>query len=196
MNNKSIIILAGVFFLMVNTSYFWFKLPGMWDLAITLILFAGFILLAGAFFRQLWLAYGSGFKSKARNLRTTILFFVLASSIAFPFGIIDFANLDGEPLLIAERVNSSDCKVVIKLKENDLFLEEDYCLGVERGGGTYIMDGDTIRFSFEGESLGEYNRAKAFIQPSQNPKKNDKLIYLRDKKGLLPITMEIVTNEL
>jgi len=149
--DKILTIATIVFFLIINTSYFWVEIIGFFAFMILyyLLKFIYFVLLI-IFILQLNFAIKEKFKNKFRIFNMALLAIVLILTLLFPFGIINFGNLknndDSEYVLIIHSVGGGNCNSTIKFKEDLTFIKRDVCFGVEKTKGTYQISNDTIYF--------------------------------------------------
>lgn len=148
MKNKGLLITAIIFFLIVNTLYFWKGKLGIWAFPTFAVLALVFIVLTVLLFRQIYLLIKERFTNKSRLFSAGILFSVLALVLYKPMGIIDFDSLEGEDVLVAQREGAANCMTTFKLKDNLTFKERSVCFGLEEQTGTYHLSNDTIYFSY------------------------------------------------
>ena len=137
MRNKGIIITTLVFFLLVNTTYFWEGKLGLIAFPVFLIFVIVYIGLVVGFLRQLYFAIREKFKNKQRLVILTILVTVITLTFFRPHGFIDFDKLQGADLLVASREGGGNCTTTLKLKESNRFIERSVCFGVKEIKGTY-----------------------------------------------------------
>ena len=89
--------------LIVNTSYFWENLPGLFDMAILFSILIGFIILIIVFVNQLIKGINEKFKNRIRILNLLISLTVLILTYLHPFGFIKFEEVfDGENIFFAQ----------------------------------------------------------------------------------------------
>ena len=156
MRNKGLIITTLIFFLLVNTIYFWEGKLGLIAFPAFLILFVVYIGLVVGFIRQLYFAIREKFKDKQRLIILTILTIVITLTFFKPQGFIDFDRLQGADILVASAEGGGNCTTTLKLKENYRFIERIICFGVTETKGTYRVQNDTIYF--ENVKLGLYEK--------------------------------------
>lgn len=155
MNSNFLLFIALFLLIIVNCTWFWSQT----NPTIGLLIFMGEILL----FLALCLAnlYNilkimiERFRDKSRIIRTAILSVILLLVLLFPNGMIDFSRLEGKDLIIASREGAANCMTRLKLKENQRFMEEVNCFGLEIRRGTYTITGDTIRFMYDQQSKSD-----------------------------------------
>ena len=148
--DKILTITTIVFFLIINTSYFWVdKIGVLGFLVVFPLIFIYFVLVAVLIF-QIYFAIKEKFKQKFRFFNIGILAMVLILTFLFPTGIINFENLknkdENEYVLIIQSVGGGNCSSTIKFKEDLTFVKKDVCFGIEKTEGTYKISNDTIYF--------------------------------------------------
>jgi len=143
---KRLIILSSVFFLVVQTSWFWELWLGFLSVLLFPVLIIVFMTLAGLFISHLVMLIKERFRNRQRLIVAAVLFVVTGTTFLRPQGIIDFDRLAGKNLLIAEREGAANCKTVLKLKDNNTFVERSFCFNATEVKGTYTVKGDTILF--------------------------------------------------
>jgi len=197
--NKRLIITTIIFFLLVNTAYYWegklglFAFPAFTLLA---IVYAG---LAIVLFRQIYFLIKEKFSVRQRLFRAGLLTIVLALVFYKPFGLIDFDKLEGADLLIAEREGSANCRTTFKLKVNNKFTEKTICFGITEIKGDYKLENDTIFFENVVAGRGENEVCKfAVIRPSIFNKdgKHFDLIRFKDLNDTTGYELWITKNDL
>ena len=92
-----------IFFLLVNTSYYWEGKLGVFAMLSSILLAGAFIFLTIALLTQIAFAIREKFTNKKRLLLITVTLIILPLTYLYPNGIINFDRLEGENLLIAER---------------------------------------------------------------------------------------------
>jgi hypothetical protein len=148
MKSKKVIIFSIVFFLLVNTSYFIEKLPGLWDLLVALLIIVGFFALSIILIGQLVRLFKEKGLDKSRVASTLILIVTLTLTWLFPTGIINYEDLRGEDLFVASREGVANCQTGLKVKKNNSFIHSSLCFGVDKWEGTTKMIGDTVKFTY------------------------------------------------
>ncbi len=144
--NKILITITIIFFLVVNTSYYWKSNLGFITLPISLILFLIYFVLCIVTIRYLYFAFNERFKNKERMFSIGLLLIVLTLTFIKPFGIIDFEKFESKTILIAEREGVAGCSMTLKLKENKKFTAKSVCFGMTETIGSYEIKNDTIYF--------------------------------------------------
>ena len=146
MKNKGLFITTLIFFLAINTTYYWEGKLGLFAIPTFLILVVVYIGLAIALVRQIYLAVKEKLTNKPRLLTIGLLTIILALTFFKPFGLIDFDKLEGGDVLIAEREGAANCMTTLKLKDDFTFRERNVCFGVTEIKGSYHLQDDTIYF--------------------------------------------------
>lgn len=199
MKSKKLLIAPIVFFLLVNTSYYWEGKFGLFSQLTLLLLFFSFFILVVLLIRHLILTFYEGFKDKNRLILVVVMAIVLVLTLYKPSGLIDFEGFDGEDLLIAQYEGVANCTVTIKLKENFKFRERLVCFGVSVVEGKYYLQNDTL-------FLNEYNLFSyndklykyAVFRPSAHhfDSKYTTLMVYRNFKDTLGVRMSVFKNKL
>src|SRR5262245_33920223 len=137
MRRKALLLTTIIFFLLVNTTYFWEGKLGMlaFPAFLLLVMVYGILLIALAW--QLFQAGKEKFSDRSRLLIIVSLTAVLALTYFMPAGLIDFDILEGEDLLVAEREGTANCMTTFRFKEHLTFRERTVCFGVDEVKGTY-----------------------------------------------------------
>ncbi|MGX7686025.1 hypothetical protein ACWA1C_02575 [Flectobacillus roseus] len=154
MKNKGLIITTIIFFLTVNTTYYWEGKLGLFAFPAFLILVVIYLGLGLALIRQIYFAVKEKFADKTRLINIGLLTIVLTPTFLKPFGLIDFDKIEGDNILIAEREGAANCMTTLKLKDNFTFSERSVCFGVTEIKGNYHLQNDTIYF--DNVSLGRH----------------------------------------
>lgn len=168
MKNKGLLITTIIFFLIVNTTYYWEGKLGLFAFPAFLILVIIFLGLGVALIRQIYFLVKEKFADKKRLINIGLLILVLTLTFLNPFGLIDFDKLEGDNILIAEREGAANCMTTLKLKDNFTFSERSVCFGVTETKGNYHLQNDTIYF--DNVSLGRHENEFykfAVIEPSK-----------------------------
>jgi hypothetical protein len=146
LKNKRLFITTILFFLLVNTTYYWEGKLGLYAFPVFLLLAAVYLGLSIALVRQIYLLVKEKFTDKQRLFKVTILAIVLVLTFYKPTGLIDFDKLEGNDLLVAQREGSANCWTTLKLKDDFTFRERIGCFGVSEIKGTFRVANDTIYF--------------------------------------------------
>jgi hypothetical protein len=164
LKNK-VLIITIIFFLIVNTSYYWEGKFGLFIFPIFLILIIIFLGLVIALAKQLYFAFKDNFKDRIPTI--CLLITVLILTFVKPFGIIDFEKFEGKDLLIAEREGVANCMTTLKLKESNKFTQRSICFGMTEINGNYRLKNDTIFFENVNLGLEKEFYQFAIILPSK-----------------------------
>ncbi len=168
MKNKRLIITTIIFFLIVNTIYYWEGKLGLFHFPVFLILVVIYFGLGLALIRQIYFLIREKFRDKTRLINIGLLTIVLTLTFLKPFGLIDFEKLEGNNVLVAEREGSANCMTTLKLKDDFTFSERSVCFGVTEIKGEYHIQNDTIYFDNVSLSRDENEFYKfAIIEPSK-----------------------------
>jgi hypothetical protein len=168
LKNKRLIITTIIFFLIVNTIYYWEGKLGLFHFPVFLILVVIYFGLGLALIRQIYFLIREKFRDKTRLINIGLLTIVLTLTFLKPFGLIDFEKLEGNNVLVAEREGSANCMTTLKLKDDFTFSERSVCFGVTEIKGEYHIQNDTIYFDNVSLSRDENEFYKfAIIEPSK-----------------------------
>ena len=146
MKNKGLIATTLIFFILVNTSYYWEVKLDFFAFPVFLLLFLIFIGLSIALIRLIYFSFKDKFKDKKRILAIILISTILVVTFLKPFGVIDFEKFEAKNILIAEREGVAGCMMTLKLKENNRFTAKDICFGISETKGKYTFRNDTIYF--------------------------------------------------
>lgn len=198
MKNKGLIITTIIFFLTVNTAYYWEGKLGLFAFPAFLILFAIYLALGVALVIQLYLAIKEKLVNKRRYILIGFLTFVLILTYFKPFGIIDFDELEGENVLVAQREGAANCMTTFKLKNDFTFKELNVCFGVSEVNGTYKISNDTIYFESVKRGKQEDIRYEfAIIEELEHYTENPFALKLfKDKNDTIGFNYFIMKNNL
>jgi len=185
------VIAALIFFLAINTLYFWEVKLGFYAMPMTLILFIIYCVLVIVLFRQVYIAIKEKLKNKKRLISIGIVSIILFLIYFRPYGLIDFEKFEGGDLLVAGREGVANCRTVLKLKLNNKFVEKSICFGVSDVRGNYLIKGDSIFFSNVQLGRGE----KSYYQFAVINQSNE-LRRFKDDNDSLPDFLYIAKNEL
>lgn len=197
MKNKVVLITTLIFFIIVNTSYFWMKEIGVLAMVAFIFLALAFIVLGIVLLFQLYYAAIENFKDKGRNITIGLLTAVLLLTYFKPEGIIEFEKLlEGKDLLIAQREGAANCTNTMKLTDNGKFIEKSVCFGIAENKGDYQIKNDTI--FFKNVSIGtdqKYYYQFAVIKPSDCDNCFELALY-DSMKDTIPYMLPIIKNDL
>jgi len=194
-----ILTIALIFFLIINTQYFWESKLGIYAIPLALILFITFVGFGIILFYELYLVLREKFRNKTKFISIGGVSIVFILSFFYPFGVINFQKFEVKDLLIAEREGSANCLTILKLKANNKFVENSFCFGMIEVRGEYSIKGDSIFFSKvkSGRGKDEYYQF-AVIERSefQNDKTLTELKQFKNYNDTLPQFLFITKNEL
>jgi phosphate/sulfate permease len=193
MKNKILITTTIIFFLIINTSYFWVDKIGILGFLIIFPLLAIYCALLIVLIVQLCFAIKEKFKEKFRVFNIGLLTFVLILTFLFPTGVINFEKFESKDLIIEGREGCGGCNSTIKLKEDLTFIKKEVCFGMEKKKGTYQISNDTIYFFKGKESLGY---TFAIIQESKYIPPYPILTFFKNKNDTIGYSYRIFKNDL
>ncbi len=198
MKNKGLFITTIIFFLTINTKYYWEGKLGLFAFPAFLILVVIYFGLAIALVRQIYFIVKEKFTNKARLLTIGFLTIVLVLTFFKPSGLIDFDKLEGEDILVAQREGAANCMTTFKLKNDFTFREQNVCFGVTEVIGTYRISNDTIYF--ESVKRGKQEDIKyefAVIEELEHYTENPLALKLyKDKNDTIGLNYFIGKNKL
>jgi hypothetical protein len=199
LKNKGIFITTIIFFLLVNTTYYWEGKLGLFTIPAFVLLVAVYFGLAITLLRQIYFSFKEKFKQKNRFILIGLLTTVLLLTYFKPLGIVDFDKFEGTDVLVAEREGAANCLTTLKLKEDYTFRERIGCFGVSEIKGTFRVVNDTIYF--DNIQLGRHEESFykfAVIKPTKfdNPKIFGDLIRYKDLSDTVGHFLWITKNEL
>ena len=198
MKQKVLIIATAVFFLLVNTSYFWEGKLGFYAMPVDLLLVGYYVVLAGVFIRQSIYLIRERFRNRRRLILTSCLLLVLVLTFVLPGGIIDFERFSGKDVLIARQEGVANCTTTLKLKNDSKFVERSVCFGMNEIWGVYELKGDTIVFKDVDKGRGEEYFTYGLIRPAglKNEKMPGALVLYKGKTDTIGYPLFIIKNEL
>jgi len=138
LKNHRLIITTIVFFLIVNLNYFWKAKLGILASLAFIVLVIVFYFLGIILIFQIIKGFKEKFLNKQRNWTIGIMTIGLGLIFLKPNGIINFDQLEGEDLLIAQREGAANCMTTFKIKPDNKFKEISVCFGVSEVRGNRI----------------------------------------------------------
>ena len=195
LKNKKLITITIIFFLIVNTSYYWKSNLGFITFPISLILFLVYVGLCIATVRYIYFAFKERFKNKDRMFSISLLLIVLTLIFIKPFGIINFEKFESTNVLIAEREGVAGCSMTLKLKENKKFIAKSVCFGMSETIGQYEIKNDTIYF-YDVELGRNENEFYKFAVLKPSKINHFSLLCLKSKNDTIGHGLKITLNEL
>ncbi len=199
MKQKGLFITTILFFIIINTNYYWEGKLGFFAFPVFFLLMIVYLVLGFLLLRQLFFAFREKFTNKQRLVIIGILVVVLTATYLKPYGLINFDKLQGKDLLFAEREGAANCMTTLKLKENNIFTERSVCFSVKEVKGIYELKGDTVYFKDIGFVRHESEYYKfAVIQQSDSEKTKypGVIILYRDYNDTTGFCLRITKNEL
>lgn len=146
MKNKGLTITTIIFFLTVNTTYYWEGKLGPFVFPAFLILGVIYLAYGVTLIRQVYLLIKEKFTNNTRLINIGLLTLVLTLIFLKPFGLVDFDKLEGDNVLVAQREGVANCMTTLKLKDDFTFSERSVCFGITEIKGNYHLQNDTIYF--------------------------------------------------
>lgn len=195
MKQNSEIIFTIIFFLLLNTAYFWEGKLGFFSLVSFLILGLYWLFLVFLLFSHLLSAWKEKLLTQKRIFTIVLLVFVLTTSFLFPQGLIPFYKLESDnSLLIAQQEGVANCRTTLNLTTNGRFIKRNLCFGLSETTGDYRVAGDTIYF--ENVSNGRdqadfYDFAVIERDTTHNTTRSSLILFHKDSDQLgYPMTIE------
>jgi hypothetical protein len=199
MKHKGLLITTILFFLLINTTYYWEGKLGAFAVLTTLLLIITFLVLTVLLFKQIYISIKEKFIDKQRLILIVILILTLGLTFFFPGGIINFEKFESNSILIAQREGVANCMTTLRLKANKKFNERNVCFGVNDITGTYYLKEDTIFFDYDSKNRqGKRYYKFAIIKNigTNNTKHKGELVRYIDYSDTTGITLWIIKNEL
>jgi hypothetical protein len=197
MKSKLLIAVIIIYFLIINTSYFWETHIGVYLILIDFLLFLIFIVLVITLFFQFYDSIRERFKDKSRILISLVLLICLILIAYKPGGIIDFEKFEGKVLLIARYEGVANCTTTLKLKSKGNFTDICICFGIQKAKGLYTLKNDTIWLT---DPLNYGNTQRfAVLRKSKSYNKSkypETLMVYQNQTDTLPMKMNVVFNSL
>jgi hypothetical protein len=196
--NKGLLAAAIIFFLIVNTTYYWQSKLGLLAMPAFFILVLVFLVLSVALINQLYLGFNDNFRDRGRIVTIGLLAIVLLLTFLEPVGIINFEKFEADDVLVVQREGAANCTTTLKLKENMKFTEKNYCFGVTEITGDYEVRNDTVYFrNIEtGRGQSEFYTF-AVLKPSKLHKGHkSEIVRYKDRNETIGNALWITKNEL
>jgi len=199
MKHKGLYIATIIFFLLVNTTYYWEGRMGMFAMVTFLLLILYFLVLTGFLLGQTFFAIREKFINRQRLFLIGIMTVLLGLSFLYPGGLLNFSRFERESIFIAQREGVANCMTTLKLRDDMTFIERNVCFGVIETTGIYNIKGDTI--FFEKVSLGRhesdfYKFAVIKNRETKSEKYLGDLVRYKDYSDTTGIGLWIIKNEL
>ena len=197
LKSKLLIATSLLFFLIVNTNYFWEAKLGRLSMLITFFLFSIYITFIFILLAQLYYGIKEDFKNIKRLFCIGIIFIVLLLTYLKPFGLINFEKFESKDLLIAYKEGVANCSTRLKLKENGKFNERNVCFEISEISGEYVLKNDTIFFKNINSEQNEKYYEFAIIKKVNISNSNKiKLIRYNNQNDTIGNILWIKKNEL
>lgn len=146
-SSKILLAITIVFFMIVNTSYFWeMYLPPGGNVVLFMFLFFFSIFWVIVLLFQLVDGIREKFKDRRRIWVIGIMSLALGLIAFRPGGLINFEQFEEEALFFASREGVANCKTAFKLLPENQFKEREVCFGVSVIRGQYEYRNDTLFF--------------------------------------------------
>jgi hypothetical protein len=174
LKNKKTFILTLLFFLIVNTRYFWEVKLGIFVLPAIILLFVAYVGIGiGLIFQVFYLIKEKG-TEKSRLINSFALLCVLSLTYWKPFGLINFEEWESDVILVAKREGAANCMTTLKLKKDFTFSEKISCFGVSETTGKFRIQRDTIYFEHVNFERGQhkYYQFATIISDETDPQSN------------------------
>lgn len=191
MKKNAIIVFSISLLLLVNTSYFWVKLPVLFDASISFLLFLSFLILIVLFIKQLKKGFNEKFQFKKRNINIVVSLFVLVIIYLFPFGCINFEKIIyGEDILYIQYEGVANGTINLKFKNDNVFIEKSIFFGIDYNQGKYKIKNDTIFLEFNKKS--SFNNKNAYCTFDKS--NNSYSFYYNNGKHERPLPMKVING--
>lgn len=168
MRKNKLVISVVVFFLLINTRYFWQFQLGPLIIPAFLLFCTTCMVLALVFVWQIYLMVKERFANRHRWVGVIILTVILSLIAYKPEGLIDFERFERKDVLVAVQNSAGNQLTTLRLKEDFTFIEQFTGMAYTEVKGNYHYQHDTIYF--DNVRLGPYvNRFYQFavIKPSK-----------------------------
>lgn len=196
MKNKALITTTIVFFLIVNLKHFWEGKMGGIAFLMFIFLTIVFFVLAIICVVQIGIGFREKFVNKHRNWTIGVMILGLGLVFLKPNGIINFDQLEGEDLFVAQREGVANCMTIFKIKPNNQFKERAVCFGISEARGNYFIRNDTIFFSEVSVSPGDEAYYEFAIVKKSKYSDKDALFRYRNSADTIGNELWITKNEL
>lgn len=196
---KYLIIASSVFFILVNTTYYWEGMMGMFTLVTFLLMVVFFIVLAILLLRQTYFAIREKLQNRQRLLLIGLIASVLVLTFFFPNGLIDFEKFESKIVLIAEREGVANSMTTLKLRENKTFKNRQVFFGIAETTGTYEVKGNIVFFKNNSSGRGGENFYEFAVlerKKSANEKYLGRLVLFKNKSDTTGMSLGIIKNDL
>lgn len=197
MKPKTSIIVFIIYFIIINTQYYWEQNIGFIVIVfatINFILFISFLFLVVS---HLFSLFKKEKRTPIRIISIIIGTLVLLTTYLKPYGIIPFEKFEPSPLLTASNTGGGNCNTQLKLYENNKFVEKQRCFSISTTKGNWKLVNDTIYFSNVriGIGLKEYYKF-SILRNSSSTKSRHRIIRYKDNTDSIGNSLWITKNEL
>jgi len=192
LKNKTLFISSLVFFIIINTRYFWEEIDQLWGLLLMIVLYISFFIFGIALIFHIFKSFSEKFKSKSRVFLIFVLSSVIGLTLYKPYGLIDFDKLKGEDILFAQREGAINCTETLKLKNGGNFVLRSVCFGIKSTNGKFELKNDTIWF-FKTITEKDFYQF-GIIKELKNNTQQVNLYY--NKKDTIPLNLIVYKNDL
>lgn len=106
------------------------------------------------------------FTDRIKNINFTVLTFILILNIFHPFQLLNPETIEkifGNTLFVTNKEDYLNCRITLKFKTKNRFIEEKSCFKKEKIEGIYEMRGDTIYFQYNNETIKGIKKAFAIL---------------------------------
>lgn len=181
------IILTIILLVLINTSFFWENLPGLFDAFIMLFCFILYIILCIVLILQFRKIVLEKFKNRNRIINICFLIISIFLTYTYPFGFVNFEKMIyGNDIFFAQYEGAASGTINLKLKKDNNFIERSVFWGVEKEFGKYKIKNDTLFLEFKNKS--NFNQKKSLCT-----KESEKLInYYMNGIDQRPLPMKII----
>jgi hypothetical protein len=198
MKHKGLIISIVIFFLLINTSYYWEGNIGFWAFPSFFGLIIFYLTLIILFLRQLYYTIKERFADKQRLFVVVLIFIALITTSLYPKGLINFEKFEGKDLLVAQGEGAANCMTTLKLKDNNKFTEKTICFGIFETKGSYELKGDTVFFSNVslGRNEDEYYKFAIVNRNNLDDKQDNYMIRYKNYTDTIGYPIRIIETHL
>ena len=191
---KALTVVTIIFFILINSSYYWEGVLGGWATVAGLILSLLFLTLTAALLVYIIRAIREKLKDRTRLVLISVMLIALVLTVMKPEGVVDFEKLEGKDLLIAGRTGVASCHITLKLKANNKVLFREVCFGIDSQLGSYSISEDTVKFHFIGRNTFEYGIIR--MSNDSHAKYDGEITLYKNKADTTPMFLAIFKNNL
>lgn len=198
MKNKGLLILSLIFFLLFNVLSYWDEYIGFWGIPLAVILGLIFLFIGFSLLNQAFIAVKEKSSDKTRLRSMVYVVLILCFTLLDPLRWIRKKEPTLNSLLVAAREANAVCGIKILLMENQQFIKEDICFGVEKTTGSYYIKQDTIHFKdaiHDGNATDFYSFAVIETTSTQHGRFGTLFLY-KSQNDTVPGFLFITKNEL